>query len=284
MHCEVCAGGLRVRPRCVVGGRGVRGGFVVMRGRGSGGWLWLMGSLWYCLMVNELNGSMKGLGVGAEAGMECKEDLQGLRHFSVSPVRLWSLHGAASTFPRVSSHTWPHLTSPTWPSLCSGSVDGKHSTKYHHPPLLLCPRDSSPFFLSHLPPSLPLTPSPTATAHPSILQQRSNVIISHVTAPLDQTLARSNNRTFVCYSLPRLCQSSLLPPLIPANMSSLAGRGRGKIRPPRRVSRPHSCTAPLAAFHNILVTAYIAIQSLAQCLPHSMLTRQLAYRVSPAQT
>ena len=42
--CEVCAGGLRARPRCVVvGGRGVRGGFVVRRGRERGGLV--MGSL-----------------------------------------------------------------------------------------------------------------------------------------------------------------------------------------------------------------------------------------------
>ena len=126
---------------------------------------------------------------------------------------------------------------------------------------------STSLFSCHIPSTLQSPPTlfSTSPIHPppppSVLQQRSNVIISHVTAPLDQTLS-SKRAPFVIHHRSHASSDphSSLPPLEHVILGGQRSREDQAASQGKSLHNLARLGAYFATFHNIhmLVTAYIA--------------------------
>jgi hypothetical protein len=148
---------------------------------------------------------------------------------------------------------------PTWPDR---KRQGKRLDQHH-----LCVHLSASLSPQSQIPSPPTTSS-TSHIHPppppSVLHQRSNVIISHVTAPLDQTLS-SKRAPFAIHHRSHASSTphSSLPPLEHVLLGGQRSRKDQAASQGKSSASLHNLARPgayFATFHNIhmLVTAYIA--------------------------
>lgn len=222
--CSAACAGVKQRALAnCAGGRCDCAGFVAKRGRASG-WLWRS----LCLM---LDGSWwEGIGIryadanGNDWNVSAARTTRTLRHLllllqgSGQPYHHTTL--CCATRPKASTLPAP----PATPALTS-SLTTRHT-------LYRCPRHPRrPFlhFLLH-----PLN-NHLSRRRRALLQHRPPRRHLHVTAPPNPIREVS----YVCSSY----YAFTFTLLARSEMSSLAGRGRGKIRPPRRVShhrQPHS--------------------------------------------